>query len=134
MNKLVLVSVGVLSLVACGVDPAKIPHTAVYAKDAAVTGQAVDAGDSLDFAVVGATRSGLPGVPSAESEAATAIIADVKNEQPVRGLAFAVLTGDYVKRSTTKEWAGFTTRWGDTLKNDADSNNKYRIPVMPMPR
>ena len=133
MNKLACVSVTLLSLVACGVDPAKIPHTAVYAKDAGTSGEVVDAGSELVFAVVGATRTGLPGVPSSESDVAASIIADVKNETPVRGLSFVALTGDFVKRSSNQEWARFATRWGDTLKSDVDSNNTLRLPVMPVP-
>lgn len=126
MRQIALVALGLLSLAACGVDPNKVPSHAIYADDDAD----VSAGDSLSFALVGGTRSALPGTDTAP---AASVIADIGEQSSVRGLQFVVLTGDYVRRSATPEWVVFGEQWQDVLKSDLVSNNKGRRKVEPMP-
>ncbi|MFT7519164.1 MAG: hypothetical protein ACI9MC_001304 [Kiritimatiellia bacterium] len=123
------VSVGLTLVVAgCGVDPAKVPSHAVYAKH----GDVVKTKGKVSFAVVGTTRSvayGVRGEPTVPAET----IADVRSQLAVRGLDFVVLTGGFVRRSTNDEWNAFDARWKDLLDGQTTSDNKSRRAVLPLP-
>ena len=123
------VSAGLVSVVAgCGVDPAKVPSHEVYAKH----GEVVKAKGKTSFAVVGTTRSvayGVRGEPKVPSE----VITDVRSQIAVRGLDFVVLTGGFVRRSTTDEWKAFDERWKHLLEGETPSDNKARKKVLPLP-
>jgi len=95
-------------LAGCGLDPAKIPGQPVYATD----GSTVAAEESLRFAVVGSTR------PTREG-AAEAVIADLAAAARDEGLAFVVLLGDQVPRSTPAAWRAFHQRWAPVVEAGA---------------
>jgi hypothetical protein len=114
-------------LVACGLDPSKVASHAIYADD----GDRIQASGHVSFAVVGDTRTPL-GAPT-ESDAVHGLIADVAAQVPARDLAFVVLTGDYVRRSSSAEWSAFSQRWTDVLLGDAVSDSRTRREVVAMP-
>ncbi len=116
-----------LLLAGCGLDPSKLTAHQLYAKDS----EELRVADELSFAVVGSTRSSLTG--RGESGAATETVSDIRTQIPVRGLDFVVLTGDYVRTSSTSEWVDFAERWQDVLESELPSTNKARKRVLAMP-
>jgi len=116
-----------LSSSACGLDPAKLPTTRLYADD----GVSVESADALHFAVVGATRSAVTG--KGDPVPAQQVIADLRAQKPIQDLKFAVLTGGQVARSATSEWTGFGDRWSAILDNSVPSENKSRLPAIALP-
>jgi hypothetical protein len=113
-----------LWLVACGIDPARVPAHPPYARDGAVLED-----ERVAFALVGATRALVPGGDAVVEQ----IITDVGGEATARDLDFVVLTGGYVRKSGTAEWAAFDQRWNDVLKSDRYSGSANRIPVLALP-
>lgn len=112
--------------VACGIDVDKIPSQRLYAKDA----DAVTDGDTVGFAIVGPNRAPVPRVGIEETNA---LVADVVDQTPMKGLDFVVFTGDYVSSSSTAEWTAFSERWKDVLEGETPSETKRRRRVVPVP-
>jgi len=92
----------------CGLDPAKVPGHPVYASDGAM----VEVTEPLRFAVVGSTR------PTREG-AADAVISDLAESARTEDLAFVVLLGDQVPRSTAAAWRTFHQRWAPVVEAGA---------------
>jgi hypothetical protein len=80
----------------------------VYASDGAV----VEVAEPLRFGVVGSTR------PTREG-ASDAVIADLAETARRKGLAFVVLLGDQVPRSTVAAWRTFHQRWAPVVEAGA---------------
>lgn len=120
-------ALSLLLLAGCGLDPSKLTAHALYADD----GDELEVRDELSFAVVGSTRSSV--TRRGEAGPATETIEDIRSQIPVRGLDFVVLTGDYVRTSSTSEWMGFSERWQDVLESGLPSENKARKRVLAMP-
>lgn len=112
----------VLLLASCGVDPSRVTAQVPYAR----TGDVVAPGESLSFAVVGATRTLVPSADGAADD----VIADIQRESVARDLDFVLLTGDYVRRSATSEWVAFGDRWSETLASDRPADNPDRVRVI----
>jgi hypothetical protein len=124
--RLPAVAAALFATVACGIDPEKIPSQQLYAKDAT----AVTDGDTVGFAIVGASRGPVPKVGLDDTNA---LVADLVDQAPVKALDFVVFTGDYVSRSSTAEWSAFSERWHDLLAGQATSEQKRRRKVVPVP-
>jgi hypothetical protein len=121
----VVAAVGLL--VACGIDPAKIPSHELYAPN----GGEVDAGDHVAIAVFGATHASVAGLPGEQPSAP--FIADLSEQMALRDVQVITLTGNYVRRSATSEWRAFDEQWKDVLRGSTLSDVPGRRKVAPLP-
>jgi hypothetical protein len=119
--------VAALSLSACAIDASKVPSHDVYGR----AGEPITA-RRASLAIVGTTRSVAYGA-QAEPSGPTQLIADLRSQSAVRGIDAIVLTGGFVRRSTSDEWTRFGKRWGDLLASSRPSDNQARRPVLAMP-
>lgn len=128
IRRLLTAAAALLALAACGVDTEKVVTHTPYARDGALVSQ----GKALTFAVVGSTRSVIYGT-SAEPKVPSEVIGDIRNQMALEDVQFILLTGGYVRRSTTDEWSRFGSRWAELVKSEARAESQFRKPVIALP-
>lgn len=121
LGRLALTSALLLS--GCALDASKIPSHKVFAP----AGETREV-RAISLAIVGSTRSLAYGA-KAEPAAPRQLIEDVRSQVAVRGIGAVLLTGGYVRRSTSDEWSRFGKRWGDLIASERPSENKARVPA-----
>lgn len=105
-----------LTLPACGLDPAKIAGHTLLADD----GKRIEVDGGVQFAVVGNTTG----------DAAEALVADLSTRvNGANGLDFVVLMGGQVDASTSRAWKRFDRSFEGVL---AAPNREGGVPAVPV--
>ncbi len=124
----------ILASLALALDTKKVPTQDIFLDD----GQTKTYESTVEFAVVGSTRDGLPeeraskrvSTPKVQAQVAADISAAIQEGK----VEFLVLGGDVVTASTVAGWKSFTKSWVEVISgSEPPEGGKLRTRVLPVP-